>query len=226
MILCGLRSARGEFNAREARDWGTIGDGEARAHGAISASRDRIFNTMSERAEEALGPKQKIDILLKEYDTLRAETVVRVAGVHQSVSIGIAAFTWLASMLTWFLSTQLATPPSKAFSSWTPVFVSIILCFVMLAAVLIWFAYAGARDQRMISLRLGQLERQINALAGANLLCWESNWGMLATGHVRRSSAGAVLMGDVDLSNEESIRKFIETFQEEQTGKPGEAGRT
>lgn len=142
---------------------------------------------MSSGPEASISNSEKIAILLKEYDTLRAEAVVRVGGVNQSVSIGVAAYALIVSAVL-----SESTPKAQGWCSWWAAPQSAInwwligLLFVPLPVVLIWFAWAGARDSKILSIRVQQIENQINTLAGEKLLCWEGRLGIVASGHVTR----------------------------------------
>jgi len=100
-------------------------------------------------------PMEPIQILFKEYDTLRGEIVSRTNNGYQLIALGAGALAWLASR------------PVNGM-----LFVSIgIILLGMLVFVALWW-----RDTYMCSCRVKELEGEINALAGQTLLKWETHW--------------------------------------------------
>jgi hypothetical protein len=116
---------------------------------------------MPESTDTVFSNKEKIQILFKEYETLRAEIVARTSGGFQVLIVGGAVTTWLLARTSngsfWFL----------------------VIAFTSAFA---FIAYSLFRDCARIAARLQQLESRINQLAGENLLEWESRWGGLADG--------------------------------------------
>jgi hypothetical protein len=106
-----------------------------------------------------------VEILFKEYDTLRAEIIARQSGGFQLVIIGGAVFTWFG---------QRATGQKFWIGMATLVIVS---CFLVFRAV---------QDINLIAKRVGEIEQEINRLAGATLLKWESRLGSQRTGWIIR----------------------------------------
>ena len=98
---------------------------------------------------------EPIQILFKEYDSLRSEIVARTNNGYQLIAVGAGALAWLASR------------PVNGM-----LFVSIGIILVALLA----FVGAWWRDTYMCSCRVKELEHEINALAGRELLKWETHW--------------------------------------------------
>jgi hypothetical protein len=106
-----------------------------------------------------------VEILLKEYDTLRAEIIARQSGGFQLVIIAGAVFTWFAERATgqrlWIGMAALVMAS----------------CFLVFRAV---------QDIDLIAKRIGEIEQEINQIAGASLLKWESRLGSQRTGWIIR----------------------------------------
>lgn len=100
--------------------------------------------------------KLQIQILLKEYDTLRQEIVGRINNRFSLVGFG--------SGLAVFLASQKPTH-----WGW------LLIVSWLVALLLLW--WRTAKLLRRCSVRIADLERQINRLAGAELLAWESHHG-------------------------------------------------
>jgi hypothetical protein len=107
---------------------------------------------------------EKINVLLKEYDGLRAE--IRSRGDNQFSLLGFAGLvlTWLFShpaglKLRWEIA--ILAPPV------------LLMYFLLLQAI------------KRCANRLIVIEAQINALAGEHLLEWEIRWGYLSTNTFR-----------------------------------------
>ncbi len=105
-----------------------------------------------------------ISILFKEYDALRSEIQGRTNNGYQLWAIGAAVLTWLVSR-----------PIDSKF--WI-----LLALFVLVFSIASWTAF---RDINKASVRLRELENQINALAGQHLLEWESRWGSAVRGYFR-----------------------------------------
>ena len=100
--------------------------------------------------------------MFKEYDALRAEIQARTSHGFQITAIG-------GGVLTWLLSRPLD------YRFW----VIIVLVSVVFAGA-VWTIF---RDINKASIRLKEIEQEINAMAGAPLLQWESRWGSATTGY-------------------------------------------
>ncbi len=111
--------------------------------------------------DNSIGPKEKLTVLLKEYDSLRAEVLARTNHIYQLFAIAGGAATWLLSRSIdgrfWLLMCGLAT--------------------VVLAG---W--WTSVRDIKKCATRIGELETKVNELVGEDLLQWEKYFGGEATG--------------------------------------------
>lgn len=101
---------------------------------------------------------KKIEILLKEYDTLRAEIIARATG-------GYAFWGFAAAAVAWAFSKEAPTGWKIVVSC-----VGLILAFAVMTAVN-WSNIARAAT------RVGEIERRVNELADEELLQWEHRWG-------------------------------------------------
>ncbi len=110
----------------------------------------------SSSGSDALSEKDKIQILLAEYNTLRTELLNRHTAGFQMVAIGTAVLTWLAAQ------------------SIDAKFLVLSVVFSIVMACWIWVLYA---DIRRLGVRIRQLEEDVNRRAGEPLLIWESRWG-------------------------------------------------
>jgi hypothetical protein len=97
-----------------------------------------------------------IEILLKEYDTLRAEIIARQSGAYQATVIAGAVFAWVLSH-------------TSGRKLW--------LTIATLSVLFILAAYRVIKDECLISWRVADLETQINQLAGVELLKWHNHFG-------------------------------------------------
>lgn len=109
-----------------------------------------------------ISTEEKIKILLCEYATLRQEIIARTGHGFQLMSVGFV-------VLTWVIITQ-----TRGSLFWPGA--AIALTFFLVAT---WFTL---RDIKKASIRIQELEKDINRRAGEELLVWESNWGGLVTG--------------------------------------------
>jgi hypothetical protein len=121
---------------------------------------------MAEINEKTLDSKDKIQILLKEYDTLRAEIIARTNHGFQLTGLGGAVLMWLVSR-----------PDDARF-------------WVLVATFLMVFGYMGwitFRDISKAAGRIRQIEAKVNKLAGDELLEWETLWGGAVAGYLMSS---------------------------------------
>jgi hypothetical protein len=100
----------------------------------------------------SLSPKDKIDILLKEYDTLRSEIINRI---------------WSRFIVTGLL---FAVVPLVSDKAGAPPLLSLMSLGVVLTGMW-WLVSRGIQS---CGRRLCELEQQINTLAGDKLLQWET----------------------------------------------------
>src|SRR5438093_6794501 len=96
----------------------------------------------------------RINIVLKEYDTLRAEVLQRLSARYQLLAV-VAA-----------LGTLVGTRDVPA----SVIAVTVAITLVVLAVVWIWFLYDIDRCAEKIS----EIEDHVNKLAGTRLLSWET----------------------------------------------------
>ena len=99
--------------------------------------------------------KIKIDILLKEYDTLRTEIIHRINNRWRATGFGIAAVALVGSLSA--LDKQLVT---------------LIVVASALALLALW-----SRSWYLIQrceLRIAEIEQRVNEIAGERLLVWET----------------------------------------------------
>jgi len=114
-------------------------------------------------------PLQKIEMLLKEYDTLRSEMIERFRQRFQFVTIigAVGAFALFTKKhFTIFQIVILALTP-----------------IVLLCTVWFWIGHLIVKASQ----RIAQIETEINSLAESKLLCWETeqvNHGLLHHIHV------------------------------------------
>ena len=127
---------------------------------------------MFDYASDSFSVKEKIEILFKEYDTLRAEIINRAGWGNQAVAIVAGLF---AAILAWGAT----RPPAGAF--WGAVAVVVVT-----SAGLLIITY---RDINLVSRRIAEIESRINRLSGGDdLLGWESRLGSAASGWIMRRS--------------------------------------
>jgi hypothetical protein len=128
----------------------------------------------------ALAAKDQIEILLKEYDTLCAEILVRTTGGYQLIVVGAILFTALLTVM----ATRSAPSSSDIGRSWLSLHTrtAFWVCLCVLIAFGCVFSWAFRRDINIIAERLQRIEHQVNGLAGTDLLEWETKWGAKSTG--------------------------------------------
>ena len=111
---------------------------------------------MADIVEDKFGSKEKVQILLAEYNTLRAEIISRISSTYGAVGILIALVTFV-----------LQQPVGINF--YTGLFIAIVGACVC-GRFLAHDCFSAAR-------RVRELEVAINELAGEKLLLWESERG-------------------------------------------------
>jgi predicted lysophospholipase L1 biosynthesis ABC-type transport system permease subunit len=116
---------------------------------------------------QTISDKEKIAILLKEYDTLRAEIIARTTGSFQMIAV--TALLTAALMTSW--------------SSRSP---DALFWICLLGVVLTAFAFVAVahRNINRLARRIMKIEDYVNRLAGSEILAWESKWGGAARGWV------------------------------------------
>jgi hypothetical protein len=119
--------------------------------------------------------KDKITILLHEYDTLRDEVVQRWNAIQQQISIFVVIL--IGSL------TILWSAGGKALEQ--------RFLYTLLVLGFCFFGYAlilNHRDIQKINRRLRELEADINGLAGEQLLKWETFWSGAVTEYWGKSN--------------------------------------
>ena len=120
---------------------------------------------MGDDHSEKLSQKDKIQILLQEYSTLRSELIF-----NQNKQFQLVALAGVVISLT------LSRPIDRLF--WIAISVGVAALFSLGLMVI--------RNTRRLVRRVIELETEINRRAGEELLVWESRWGAVVTGFVFR----------------------------------------
>ena len=107
-----------------------------------------------------VGTKDKIQILLNEYSSLRNEVVQRTNNLYQIIGIGAV-----------LLSLIFARSYGEA-RFWIAVAIGVV--------VITTCGFLIHHDVEKLARRLRALEKEINHRAGEELLIWETVWGGLA----------------------------------------------
>ena len=129
-----------------------------------------------------LSNKEKIDVLLHEYTTLRNEILNNQNHLFQLFAICGAVFIWI-----------MVHPLDRRF--WLAVAVAVpALCYGL---------WVIRRDVDKAAKRIRQLEKAINALAGDELLVWETHWGGAVTGYWGRARPLPFASSEVDQTSGE-----------------------
>ncbi|MGP8248176.1 MAG: hypothetical protein ACLQVN_27155 [Bryobacteraceae bacterium] len=116
-----------------------------------------------------------VEVLFKEYDTLRDEIISRTNNAHQLATV--FAVLWVG-VFSWLVSRIGITPRGIA------VLVGVTVAFgAVLAGVNRWVIQL---DINNAAARIRELEAEINQLCGAELLKWETHWGGAVTGPLRK----------------------------------------
>jgi hypothetical protein len=118
---------------------------------------------MGDDNSKILNEKDKIQILLQEYNTLRSELIGSGTKLFQMIAIAGALFTWIISR-----------PLDLRF--WIAVLIATMGLFSL--------GFIVFRDTRKLSRRVADLESEINRRAGEELLVWESRWASGVTGFI------------------------------------------
>ena len=116
---------------------------------------------MNTQLNDVLTERDKIQVLLHEYDTLRTEGIYRNSAMFQLIGVGALLFCLLMQQgitYRWFVS------------------------LAVFLAVMFVFSYFLGSDITRSARRVRELERDINARAGEELLVWENRWSRGATG--------------------------------------------
>lgn len=124
---------------------------------------------MTDITEWKASPRDKIDILLAEYETLRYELVHR-SGL-QGQTLGAAAAALAAIVVYGMTSEDYCT---------TGYLVALVLVFGFLVIRYLHLDICMQAD------RVKQIESSVNQLAGETLMRWESKFGIDQIGYLRR----------------------------------------
>jgi hypothetical protein len=106
--------------------------------------------------DSGIGEKEQIQILLAEYSSLRSEINSRITSVYQVAAIAAVAAAWLLQQ----------TLGARFFIGVALTIIGLSLC-----------AWVLIRDCIRASIRVQELEKEINRRAGDRLLVWETEWG-------------------------------------------------
>ncbi len=117
-----------------------------------------------------LDPRDQITVLLKEYDTLRSEVLLRTTSGFHLVYVGAVLVT---AMVGWVAVKGLDYP-------W-PYFYGVVIA--ILGASMGFASYLNYRDLHKNVGGIKRIEARVKELSGANdLLVWETFFGGYATG--------------------------------------------
>lgn len=121
---------------------------------------------MSKTEASVADGKVKIDLLLKEYDSLRSEILTRCNSRFAILGLigGTLAYAGSQTKVPWYLQ-------------WTPEYGQILFAVSLLIVAFLLIAVVWWRLGQLInrcSMRIAEIEKKINQLAGQELLCWES----------------------------------------------------
>jgi hypothetical protein len=108
--------------------------------------------------KNGIGEKERLQVLLTEYTSLRSEINVRMSSVYQVA--------WITAAVTIYLLQQEEDGG-----------IPLILGFVAGLIGLLICAWTLARDLVRAALRVKQIEFEVNRRAGEQLLVWETEWG-------------------------------------------------
>jgi hypothetical protein len=105
--------------------------------------------------DTGIGEKERVQILLAEYTSLRSEINARMTSVYT-----VASFT--AGIVIWLLQQQ----AGSLYLGLAAAGIGLTLC-----------AWALMRDLVRTALRVREIEAEVNRRAGERLLVWETEWG-------------------------------------------------
>ncbi len=130
---------------------------------------------MFDHSSPTFSAKERIEVLFKEYDTLRAEIIARTAGGYQLITVSAILVTIL---VTW-----------RSGHGGGMTFYMLLGFFVLVGFL---FLYVTHRDINILAGRIVEIEGEINGLMSmaTNALKWETEFGAGATGWFRRKLKG------------------------------------
>ncbi|MGJ4973415.1 hypothetical protein ACQR1N_30910 [Bradyrhizobium sp. HKCCYLRH1073] len=111
-----------------------------------------------------LGAKERIQILLAEYNSMRAQIIARGTAIIQILTIGVAAIGAIAAWL-----------------SQQPYFAAVVVLLTSIGITVISRLTFRYLDEEAAHVRA--LEKRINVLVGEELLTWELNHGRAGGGY-------------------------------------------
>jgi hypothetical protein len=137
---------------------------------------------------------QKISILLAEYNTLRSEVlaarsyIAQAAAITAGVLMGVLGLTFSANL---------------PLARWAGLSMSVI-AIVYLGSAFVW----NELNTRKFTKRLRELEKDINKLAGEQLLVWETDygWGSIV---VRKHKPHLVNSTGSNLDSDERLATYV-----------------
>ena len=121
------------------------------------ASHEDVVASVASTVDASITQKEKIQILVAEYNTLRAELVACGNKIYNMLAVGSA-----------ILTSQIVNFDKPYF--WITIGIGVFLIVV--------FALLNVRDTRLLAARVKVLEREINTRTGESLLIWESQKGL------------------------------------------------
>lgn len=128
--------------------------------------------------------KLKINVLLAEYNTLRAEAVARSSHLFQLVAAAGASFAFvIGSFISWM--TNWKVMPNTIF--WVSLVLIIIAFIAVLAAVCV-LSVMMRRDLEKAVRRVAEIELDVNERIGEDLLIWENLCGGRVTSYWDREA--------------------------------------
>jgi hypothetical protein len=108
------------------------------------------------------GARERVEILMHEYNALRSEIVTRTSVGFQRLAVGAAVAAWLGSY---------------------PFTFRVGLGLLLTAAAFGASVWVNRRDHGKLAARLRQIEARVDAETGEwHLLQWERRWGSASTG--------------------------------------------
>lgn len=116
--------------------------------------------------------KSKIEVLLKEYETLRGEILSRIRSRFAVIGYlgAVVAFVLFQTKgVSW---PDPVWPLSLFGASGAAVWPTVILVAAVAILLAIWWQFGSLINK--CALRVAQIEQKINSLAGEELLLWES----------------------------------------------------
>jgi hypothetical protein len=119
---------------------------------------------MTEQTVNAtFGPKEKVQIVLQEYGTLRTELIHRGNNMFQLLAVVVAITVWLCSR---------------------PIDTRFWVLLAIAVAAFSTFGWILHRDVEKAAERVREIEAYVNTQVGEPVLQWETLWGGAVTGYL------------------------------------------